>query len=212
MNWRSPLPLLPPHGRRQRIGLLGGSFDPAHTGHRHISLVALRRLELDAVWWLVSPGNPLKDTRRLPPLEARIAAARLVARHPRIRVTGIEAALGTRYTVDTLEALSRRAPGVRFVWLMGADNLAQLGRWRDWPRLARLAPFAVIDRPPATLRATHGRAALALAAARLPEAAAPALADIPPPAWCFLHAPRVALSSTLLRAQGAGMARLSHDA
>lgn len=194
-----PVPVLPPHGIGQRIGLLGGSFNPPHAGHLHASLIALRRLRLDAVWWLVTPGNPLKALDGLPPLAVRLAAAQKVAAHPRIRVTGVEAALGTRYTVDTLAALRIRAPGVRFVWLMGADNLAQLGRWRDWPRLVRLAPFAVVDRPGATLRATWSRAAVALAARRLPEEAASALADCPPPAWCFLHAPRSELSSTMLR-------------
>ncbi|HVV95225.1 MAG TPA: nicotinate-nucleotide adenylyltransferase [Hyphomicrobiales bacterium] len=193
------VPVFPPHGAGQRIGLLGGSFNPPHAGHRHVSLIALDRLRLDAVWWLVTPGNPLKPMAGLPPLDARIAAARKIARHPRIAVTGIEAALGTRYTVDTLAALRRRAPEARFVWLMGADNLAQLDRWRDWPRLARLAPFAVIDRPGATLRATRGRAATALAPWRVAESAAPILADLDPPAWCFLHAPRSDLSSTLLR-------------
>ena len=115
-----------------RIGLLGGSFNPAHAAHRAVSLLALKRLALDRVWWLVSPGNPLKDTSALPPLADRIAAARRVAADPRIDVTGIEAALGTRYTIDTIHRLRTRCPRVRFVWLMGADNLAQFHRWRDW--------------------------------------------------------------------------------
>jgi nicotinate-nucleotide adenylyltransferase len=194
------VPILPPHGEGQRIGLLGGSFNPPHAGHLHVSLVALRRLALDAVWWLVTPGNPLKDTASLPPLAARLAGARAAARHPRIRVSGIEAALGTRYTVDTVATLIERAPTLRFVWLMGADNLVQLDRWRDWRRLAALVPFAVIDRPEGTLAALHAHAALALAAARLPEDEAAALPGRPPPAWCFLHGPRSELSSTRLRA------------
>ena len=153
------------------------------------------------MWWLVTPGNPLKDDAALPPLAARIAAARRVARHPRIVVSAIEAALGTRYTVDTLAALRRRAPGVRFVWLMGADNLAEFQRWRNWRGIAALMPIAVIDRPQTTLRAVHGRAAIALAPYRVPEAAANTLALRPPPAWCFLHGPRSELSSTALRAE-----------
>ena len=196
-----PVPRLPVHAAGMRIGLLGGSFNPPHAGHLHISMVALRRLRLDAVWWLVTPGNPLKDTRDLAPLAERVAAARAKACHPRIKVSGIEAALGTRYTVDTLAALQVRAPGVRFVWLMGADNLAQFQRWRDWRRIAALMPFAVIDRPEATLSATHSRAAIALAADRVPECAAATLAMRAPPAWCFLHGPRSELSSTRLRAK-----------
>jgi nicotinate-nucleotide adenylyltransferase len=184
-----------------RIGLLGGSFNPPHDGHRLITLTALHRLGLDAVWWLVTPGNPLKDTAALPPLAERIAAAKRVARHPRIAVSGIEAALGTRYTVDTLAALRQRAPRVRFVWLMGADNLADFQRWRNWRGIAALMPLAVIDRRAATLRAVQGRAAIALAPFRLPESAAAGLVLRPPPAWCFLHGPRSELSSTALRAE-----------
>ena len=129
------------------IGLLGGSFNPAHAGHRHISREAMRRLGLDAVWWLVSPQNPLKDTAGMAPLATRARVARLVARHARIRVTAIEAELGTRYAVDTVAALQRRYPKIRFVWLMGADNLVQLDRWHDWRGLARRVPIAVLARP-----------------------------------------------------------------
>jgi nicotinate-nucleotide adenylyltransferase len=127
------------------IGLLGGSFDPAHAGHLHASLTALKALGLDYVWWLVSPGNPLKSGSA--PLAARLDSARALARHPHIRVTAIEQALGTRYTIDTVTALQRRFPGVRFVWLMGSDNLAQFGRWKDWQGLARRLPLAVVRRP-----------------------------------------------------------------
>ncbi|MDE2562901.1 MAG: nicotinate-nucleotide adenylyltransferase [Sphingomonadales bacterium] len=128
-------------------GLLGGSFNPAHGGHRRISLFAIRALRLDEVWWLVSPGNPLKPAADMAPLAARLASAREQARHAPIRATAIEAALGTRYTVDTLRALKLRYPGRRFVWLMGADNLAQMHRWKDWRRIARTMPIAVIARP-----------------------------------------------------------------
>jgi nicotinate-nucleotide adenylyltransferase len=130
-----------------RIGLLGGSFNPAHGGHRRISLFAMQALGLDEVWWLVSPGNPLKPATGMASLSARAASARAQARRAPIRVTAIERDLGTRYTVDTLRALVRRWPKYRFVWLMGADNLAQLHRWRDWRRLARAMPIAVIARP-----------------------------------------------------------------
>jgi nicotinate-nucleotide adenylyltransferase len=178
---------------------LGGSFNPPHEAHRAASLLALKRLRLDHVWWLVTPGNPLKDTRALPPLTARIAAARRVARHPRIHVTGIEAALGTRFTIDTLAALKRRCPRVRFVWLMGADNLPQFHRWRNWRAIAETVPIAVVDRAPAGLAAIAGIAPQALAAARIPETAAPILASRRPPAWVYLHGLKSALSSTALR-------------
>ena len=128
-------------------GLLGGSFNPAHRGHRRISLFALDKLGLDEVWWLVSPGNPLKPVAGMAPLAARVAAARHQARRAPIRATAIERELGTRYTVETLRALLRRYPGRRFVWLMGSDNLAQFHRWKDWRGIARLMPIAVIARP-----------------------------------------------------------------
>ena len=130
-----------------RIGLLGGSFNPAHSGHRAISLAARKALDLDEVWWLVSPGNPLKPDAGMAPLAVRLASARAMARRAPIRPTDIEARLGTRYTVDTLAALIRRYPNHRFVWLMGGDNLAQFHHWRDWRRIARLMPIAVIARP-----------------------------------------------------------------
>ena len=132
----------------RRVGLLGGSFNPAHRGHRRISLAALRALGLDEVWWLVSPGNPLKaDAPDMAALAARLASARRMARRAPIRATAIEARLGTRYTVETLRALRRRYPRTRFVWLMGADNLVQFHRWRDWRGIARTMPIAVIARP-----------------------------------------------------------------
>jgi nicotinate-nucleotide adenylyltransferase len=130
-----------------RTGLLGGSFNPAHIGHRRISLAALRALDLDEIWWLVSPGNPLKPAKGMAPLVARLASARRMARRAPIRPTAIEHALDTRYTVDTLAALVRRYPKRRFIWLMGGDNLAQFHRWRDWRRMARRVPIAVIARP-----------------------------------------------------------------
>jgi nicotinate-nucleotide adenylyltransferase len=159
----------------------------------------MKRLKLDHVWWLVTPGNPLKDTRALPPLEQRLEAARRVARHPRIHVTGIEAELGTRFTCDTLAALRRRCPGVRFVWIMGADNLPEFHRWQNWRAIVRMVPIAVVDRAGGGLRAAAGIAAQAFAPARIPEAAAATLASLNPPAWVYLHGLKSPLSSTALR-------------
>jgi nicotinate-nucleotide adenylyltransferase len=192
---------LPPCPAGLRIGLYGGSFNPPHAGHRHVSLMALHRLGLDRVWWLVTPGNPLKDHGGLPSTAERVAAARRLARHPRIAVTGFEEAIGARYTLDSLAYLTARCPGARFVWLMGADNLAGFHRWRGWGRIAELMPFAVIDRPGWTLRSTQGRAAVALRRYRIDETDAGLLAELAPPAWVFLHGPRSFLSSTVLRQQ-----------
>jgi nicotinate-nucleotide adenylyltransferase len=131
-----------------RIGILGGSFNPAHSGHRAISLAAITALGLDEVWWLVSPGNPLKETSGdMAPFAARFASARAMARHAPIRASAIELKLGTRYTVDTVRALTRLYPNKRFIWLMGADNLAQFHQWRDWRRIALEVPIAVVARP-----------------------------------------------------------------
>lgn len=186
--------------RGRRIGILGGSFNPAHEGHLHISRLALRLLRLDAVWWMVSPQNPLKPVRGMAAFEKRVADARAVARHPRIRVTGIEARLGTAYTADTLAALKRRFPMERFVWLMGADNLAQIGHWRQWTKIFRTVPVAVFARPHYSLRALAGKAAHRFKAARIAEQRAGALADTPPPAWVFLNTRLDATSATGIRA------------
>jgi nicotinate-nucleotide adenylyltransferase len=182
-----------------RIGLFGGSFNPPHAAHRAASLLAIKRLQLDHVWWLVTPGNPLKDVRGLPPLDARIDAARRVAGHPRIHITGIEAALGTRYTRDTLAKLIHRYPGVRFVWIMGADNLPAFHRWRNWRAIARMVPIAVVDRADDGLNAVAGIAPQAFAAARIPESEAGILASLQPPAWVYLHGLKSPISSTDLR-------------
>jgi nicotinate-nucleotide adenylyltransferase len=183
-----------------RVGLFGGSFNPPHQGHRAASLLALRRLRLDCVWWLVSPGNPLKDKAELAPLAVRMGAAAKLAAHPRIKVSGIEAAIGTTYSFETVAWLKQRCPGVHFVWIMGADNLAGLHRWRRWRDLVSLAPIAVIDRPGSTLKSMSSRAARRLAPYRLAESAAVRLATARPPAFVFLHGPRSALSSSALRA------------
>jgi nicotinate-nucleotide adenylyltransferase len=191
---------LPPHGPGLKVGLLGGSFNPPHQAHRAVSLFAMKRLGLDRVWWLVTPGNPLKDTRGLPPLAHRMAAARRMAAHPRIDVTDLEAAIGTRFTCDTIAWLTRRFPAVRFVWIMGADNLASFHRWRNWRAIVARVPIAVIDRFGASLAAAAAPAALALAKARIAESAARSLARRHPPAWIYLHGIKSPLSSTALRA------------
>jgi nicotinate-nucleotide adenylyltransferase len=190
---------LPFHSDGMRIGLLGGSFNPPHRAHRAVSLFAIKRLRLDRVWWLVTPGNPLKDQDTLRDLEARTEAARRVADDPRIDVSCLESVIGTRYTVDTIKYLRRRASGLRFVWIMGADNLAQFHRWQNWQRIATLVPIAVIDRPPQSFRALTAPAAQALARYRLPENEARRLADHRAPAWVFLTGLKMNLSSTGLR-------------
>lgn len=182
------------------VGLLGGSFDPAHAGHAHITRAALRRFGLDRVWWLVSPGNPLKP-RPPAPLPVRMAHARRVMQHPRVTVTDLEARLHTRATADTLAALQRAYPGVRFVWLMGADNLAQFHRWDRWRDILRMVPVGVLARPGAG-EERLSPAARAYARARLPEGAATVLGRAQPPAWCFVNLPMVDLSSSAIRARG----------
>ena len=182
-----------------RIGLLGGSFNPPHSAHRAISQFALKRLKLDRIWWLVTPGNPLKDHGALRDLNERAEAARRLADDPRIDVTCLESVIGTRYTVDTITYLRRRASGLRFVWIMGADNLAQFHRWERWERIASAVPMAVVDRPPQSFRALVAPAAQALARYRLPENQAARLADQRAPAWIFLTGLKLSLSSTSLR-------------
>ena len=190
---------IPFHGEGMRIGLLGGSFNPPHAAHRAISLFALKRLRLDRVWWLVSPGNPLKDSSNLHDLAERAAAARDMADDPRIDVTCLETVIGTRYTVDTISYLRKRCSGAHFVWIMGADNLAQFHRWENWQRIAAEVPIAVIDRSQMGLRGLAGTAAQALARYRIPERDARSLADRRPPAWTFLTGLKLSLSSTRLR-------------
>jgi len=190
---------IPSYTDGMRIGLLGGSFNPPHAAHRAISLFAIKRLQLDRVWWLVSPGNPLKHARGPHDTAARAAAARAVAQDPRIDVSCLEAVIGTRYTVDTISYLRRRCAGARFVWIMGADNLAQFHRWENWQRIAAEVPIAVIDRPPQSFRALAAPAAQALADYRIPESKARTLAASAPPAWVFLTGLKLNLSSTVLR-------------
>lgn len=190
---------IPLYTNGMRIGLLGGSFNPPHLAHRTISLFAIKRLKLDRVWWLVTPGNPLKEHGGLRDIDARAEAARQMADDPRIDVSCLESVIGTRYTVDTISYLRRRASGLRFVWIMGADNLAQFHRWQNWRRIASEVPIAVIDRPPQSFRALAAPAAQALARYRLPENQAGRLADQRAPAWVFLTGMKLNLSSTGLR-------------
>jgi nicotinate-nucleotide adenylyltransferase len=190
---------IPLYSNGMRIGLLGGSFNPPHDAHRAISLFAIKRLKLDRVWWLVTPGNPLKQHGALRDLDARAEAARAIADDPRIDVSCLESVIGTRYTVDTISYLRRRVSGLRLVWIMGADNLAQFHRWQNWRRIAAEVPIAVIDRPPQSFRALAAPAAQALARYRLPENEAAALADRRAPAWVFLTGMKLNLSSTGLR-------------
>lgn len=183
-----------------RVGLLGGSFNPAHAGHREISLVALRRLRLDYVWWLVTPGNPLKEQGDYAPLEARLEEAHPIADHPKIIVTDYEAREGLRYTAETLASLKARFSTTRFVWLMGADNLAGFHHWKNWRNIADAVPIAVFNRPGDTLAAANAKAAQALQAHRLPPHLAPRLADCAPPAWVFFPGILNPQSATAIRA------------
>lgn len=184
----------------QAVGLLGGSFNPAHGGHLALSLAALRHLRLDRVWWLVTPQNPLKRADSYLDLADRCARARLVtARHPRIVVSDIEARLGVRYTVETVGALRERFPRTRFVWLMGADSLAGFHRWRRWREIVRLLPIAVFSRPGQTTRAALGLGAGALRRAWIPPTRAASLARCSPPAWTLLRTVHDPSSATALR-------------
>lgn len=183
------------------VGLLGGSFDPPHAGHVHITREALKRFHLDQVWWLVSPGNPLKEQGPAP-LARRMAAAREIMDHPRVKISDFEAQVGTRYTAETLRALMAHYPLVRFVWLMGADNLAQFHSWRDWRWIMENVPVGVLARPGDRISARTSVAANQYERYRLRGREAARLASLNAPAWCFINLPMVNLSSTSIRAQG----------
>jgi nicotinate-nucleotide adenylyltransferase len=185
----------------QVIGLLGGSFDPPHAGHVHISREALKRFGLDRVWWLVSPGNPHKE-RGPAPLDKRMAACRALVDHPRIQITDFEAQAGTRYTAETLARLQEARPGVTFVWLMGADNLAQLDQWQDWREILHRVPVGVLARPGQQISARMSKAARIYREARLAARQSLFLPHCTPPAWCFVNVPMTPLSSTEIRARG----------
>jgi len=195
---RNQLPYAAPG---QVIGLLGGSFDPAHQGHAHITREALKRFGLDRVWWLVSPGNPLKENGPAP-LERRMAQARSVMQHPRVEVTDIEAHLGTRYTAQTLARLRGLYPQVRFVWLMGADNLAQLHHWQNWRQIMETVPVGVLARPGQRISARMSRAAALYAPYRIAGRHSQLLAQARAPAWCFVNVPMLDVSSSSIRAGG----------
>ncbi len=182
-----------------RIGLFGGSFNPAHEGHRLVALQCLKRLALDRVWIMVTPGNPLKDHSELAPLDQRMAQTARMMDDPRLEVTGFEAEHAFTYTWETVDFLTRTHPGTRFVWIMGADSLQNFHHWERWQDIARLVPMAIYARPGATFRATHSPAATALAEARLPEDKAAILADSAPPAWVYLRGVMSAASSTAIR-------------
>ena len=196
---------IPPFGdrRRMRVGLLGGSFNPAHAGHRHVAELAMRRLRLDQVWLLVSPGNPLKPTAGMAPFADRLAGAARIADGRRVVATGIEAAFRTRYTVDTMRLLMQRFPAVRFVWIMGADILEQLPRWRRWTDIVRHLAFVVLPRPRYSNRALAGQAAHRLRAGRRPVREAPLLPGAAP-GWVFLPGRQNAISATAIRQAAEG--------
>jgi len=187
--------------RGQRIGLMGGSFNPAHEGHLHISRMAFKHLRLDRVWWLVSPQNPLKPVEGMATLPDRMKRAREVARNPRIVITDIETRLGTQYTADTLPALKKRFAGGKFVWLMGADNLLQFDQWRDWPSIFMTLPVAIFARPAYSLRAENAKVVRRFSRSRVTPSNARWLADMKPPAWVFLKTPLSHISATDIRSR-----------
>jgi nicotinate-nucleotide adenylyltransferase len=192
----------PVAGAGQRIGLLGGTFNPPHAAHVLISEIALKRLQLDAIWWMVTPGNPLKARQGLPTVDDRVAAIGALTQDPRIVSTAFEAQLPTAYTAATLDFLRLRSPDANFVWVMGADCLAQFHRWYDWRHIFATMPIAVVDRPGWRFRAAASPAAHRFAANRLPEAQAARLPRLPAPAWTMLTGPLSPLSSTKLRGEG----------
>ena len=183
-----------------QVGLFGGSFNPPHAGHALVAEIALRRLALDQLWWIVTPGNPLKAGGELAPLTERLRLSEEVARDPRIKVTAFEAAHNVRYTADTLALVRAKNPGVDFVWIMGADNLRDFHRWQRWRQIATTFPIAVIDRPGSTLSFLSSVVAKTFDHARVDEADAPRLARMKAPAWTFIHGPRSSLSSSAIRA------------
>jgi nicotinate-nucleotide adenylyltransferase len=182
------------------VGLFGGSFNPPHAGHALVGEIALRRLALDQLWWIVTPGNPLKSGNELAPLAERLMLSEQTAQNPRIKVTAFEAAHHVRYTADTLALVRARNPGVDFVWVMGADGLRDFHRWQRWRKIVMTFPIAVIDRPGSTLSFLSSMVAKTFDYARVDEIDAPRLARMKAPAWTFIHGPRSMLSSTAIRA------------
>jgi nicotinate-nucleotide adenylyltransferase len=192
-----------PHVERGMVvGLFGGSFNPPHQGHVLVAEIALRRLGLDQLWWLVTPGNPLKSRRELAPLAERLASCEALATDPRIKITAFEKTLGTSYTARTLDFIRARNPHVHFIWIMGADNLAGFHRWQRWQKIATTFPIAVIDRPGSTLAYLSSKMARTFDYARIDEEDAGILWQKRVPAWTFIHGPRSTLSSSAIRAAG----------
>lgn len=195
-----PRYLAMPHAERgMAVGLFGGSFNPPHAGHALVAEIALRRLRLDQLWWMVTPGNPLKAGRDLAPLDRRIRLSEAMLHDRRVRVTAFEAGHSLRFTADTLALVKHRNPGIAFVWIMGADSLRDVHRWERWREIARTFPIAVVDRPGATLSFLSAPFAKTFERARIDEEDAPRLARMRPPAWTFIHGPRSSLSSTAIR-------------
>ena len=191
--------VLPHTEKGMTVGLFGGSFNPPHAGHVLVSEIALRSLGLDQLWWMVTPGNPLKSRQELASLADRIAASETMARDPRIKVTAFEQAFGETHTARILARLKALRPGVRFIWIMGADNLKSFHRWQNWQGIAETFPIAVVDRPGSTLSYLSSKMAQRFQAARVEESDARSLGRMRPPAWTFLHGPRSSLSSTAIR-------------
>lgn len=190
-----------PHVEKgMQVGLFGGSFDPPHEGHALVAEIALRSLQLDQLWWIVTPGNPLKTGRKAAALAERVALSEAMVADPRVRVTAFETSFSVRYTADTIDLVRSRNSGVDFVWIMGADNLAGFHRWERWREIVQSVPIAVIDRPGSTLALVSSVMAKTFARARVDERDAPLLARMRPPAWTFIHGPRSPLSSTAIRA------------
>ncbi|MFK7902468.1 MAG: nicotinate-nucleotide adenylyltransferase [Nitratireductor sp.] len=190
---------LPAIADGMRIGLFGGSFNPPHAGHVHVSQTALIKGKLDQVWWLVTPGNPLKDTSQLASLTQRLKKCHELIKHPKIKVSAIEAKYNLRYTQQTLALLKKLCPRINFVWIMGADNLKNFHQWQNWREIANQMPIMIIDRPGSTLSYRSAQAAIALSKYRIDETDAHLLANMKAPAWAFIHGPRNSLSSTAIR-------------
>lgn len=191
-----------PHAEQGMVvGLFGGSFNPPHDGHALVADIAIKRLKLDQLWWLVTPGNPLKDQHELAPLAERLALSEAKAKDPAIKVTALEAAFDVRFTADTLALIREANPSVHFVWVMGADNLASFHQWQRWQEIAESFPIAVIDRPGSTTAENSSQMAQTYAANRIDEQDAATLAEKQPPVWTFIHGPRSSLSSSAIRSQ-----------
>lgn len=193
--------------RGMSVGLFGGSFNPPHRGHELVAEIALRRLGLDQLWWMVTPGNPLKNHAELASLEERVALSRKIAPGPRVKVTAFEAAHNLHYTAQTLNFVKARNPGIRFVWIMGADNLKHFHHWQDWRGIAETFPIAVIDRPGSTLAYLSSKMAKTYSHARVDEEDAAVLPFLAAPAWTFIHGPRSPLSSSAIRSERETLAK-----